>query len=271
MTRQQLTNHIFEKESYLCVGLDSDYSKIPNHLKSSPEAVLTFNKAIIEATRDLCVAYKLNTAFYESMGAEGWRILEKTVACIPEEHFVIADAKRGDIGNTSLQYAKTFFETYSFDALTVAPYMGEDSIAPFIGHREKWAIVLGITSNKGSMNFQMQKNEKGHYFYEEVIRKTAEWGSAEELMFVVGATREEQIAEIRKWVPDYFFLVPGVGAQGGDLRKISQLGLNKEGGLLINASRSIIFAGAGADFAEKAREAAAGYQREMQTCLKKYI
>ncbi len=270
MTKQQLTDHIFKKGTYLCVGLDSDYDKLPAHLKSGPDPVLTFNKAIIDATKDLCVAYKLNTAFYERMGADGWRVLDETTKYIPEEHFIIADAKRGDIGNTALQYAKTFFETYSFDAVTVAPYMGEDSVTPFLGHPGKWAIVLGATSNKGGMDFQMQKTIEGSYFYEEVIKKTAEWGSPEELMFVVGATREEQVAAIRNRIPDYFFLVPGVGAQGGDLEKISALGLTESGGLLINVSRSIIFAGNGKDFAGKAGRVAADYQKEMERYLKKY-
>lgn len=270
MTKSALTQHIFEKGSYLCVGLDTDPEKIPDCLRKEKDPVLTFNKAIIDATEDLCVAYKLNTAFYECMGMEGWKILKDTVDYISDNHFVIADAKRGDIGNTSLQYAKTFFQTYQFDALTVAPYMGSDSVAPFLTYPDKWAIVLGLTSNKGSLDFQMEQAADGSFFYEKVIKKVAKWGSPDNLMFVIGATREEQIAEIRQWVPDHFFLVPGVGAQGGNLQKISALGLNTNGGLLINASRSVIYAGKDIDFADRARSVADNYRQEMQAYLKEY-
>lgn len=270
MTKETLSQHIFEKGSYLCVGLDTDPTKIPDCLRSEKNPVLAFNKAIIDATRDRCVAYKLNTAFYESMGIEGWHILKETADYITDSHLIIADAKRGDIGNTSLQYAKTFFETYHFDALTVAPYMGRDSVEPFLQHEGKWAIVLGLTSNKGSLDFQFQKTADGRYFYERIIERVAEWGSAEKLMFVIGATRDEQIAEIRKLVPDHFFLVPGVGVQGGNLQKISEFGLNKDCGLLINSSRAIIYAGSEADFADQARAVAEGYCREMKTYLKEY-
>ncbi len=270
MTKSALTQHIFDKGSYLCVGLDTDPGKIPDCLHAEKNSVLTFNKAIIDATKELCVAYKINTAFYESMGIEGWQTLKETAEYIPENHFIIADAKRGDIGNTSLQYAKTFFKTYRFDALTIAPYMGKDSVSPFLTYPGKWAIVLGLTSNAGSLDFQMERAADGSFFYEKVIKKVAKWGSAENLMFVIGATQEEQIAEIRRWMPDHFFLVPGVGAQGGNLKKISALGLNNEGGLLINASRSVIYAGSGIDFAEKAHAVAANYRHEMKSCLKKY-
>lgn len=271
MTREALTEEIFKKSSYLCIGLDSDISRIPEHIRSGEDPVFTFNKAIIDATSDLCVAYKLNIAFYESLGIKGWKALQKTVDYIPDNHFIIADAKRGDIGNTSLQYAKTFFETYDFDALTVAPYMGKDSVKPFLTHEGKWAIVLGLTSNEGGKDFQLLKTEDDHYFYEKVMRSVASWGTPENLMFVVGATRDEQVGEIRSWFPDHFFLVPGVGAQGGNLQKISEYGLNKSGGLLVNASRSIIFAGSGEDFPNKSRMKALDYQQQMNLYLKEYI
>lgn len=271
MTKSQLTQHIFEKESYLCVGLDTDITKIPKHLHSEPDPVFAFNKAIIDATKDFCVAYKVNTAFYESMGPEGWKSLAATVRYIPKTHFTIADAKRGDIGNTARQYAKTFFDTYSFDALTVAPYMGKDSVTPFLDHAGKWTIVLGLTSNEGSKDFQMQQTKDGIFFYEKVIQRAATWGSPEQLMFVIGATRDDRIEQIRKLVPEHFFLVPGVGAQGGNLQQISELGLNNSGGLLINASRSVIYAGDGMDFAEKARLVAKGYQLEMKKCLNRKL
>src|SRR5699024_1069438 len=217
-----------------------------------------------------CVAYKINTAFYESMGIEGWRIMSETAQYIPDTHFVIDDAIRGDIGNTSLQYAKTFFETYDFDALTIAPYMGFDSVDPFLHHPERWAIVLGLTSNKGSRDFQFVKTQDGEYFYETVIKKIASWGADDNMMFVIGATQEHQIADIRKMVPHHFFLVPGVGAQGGNLQRISELGLNNDAGLLVNSSRSIIYAGSDEDYAAKSAEKAAAYQKEMKEYLKSY-
>lgn len=270
MTKKELIQQIFSKGSYLCVGLDTDLNKIPKHLLSEKNPIITFNKAIIDATKDYCVAYKINTAFYESMGLKGWKIMDETAKYIADSHFVIADAKRGDIGNTSLQYAKTFFETYDFDALTIAPYMGSDSVEPFLQHKGKWAIVLGLTSNKGSRDFQFLKAEDGTYFYEKVIKGVAAWGSDENMMFVIGATQEQQIADIRKMVPHHFFLVPGVGAQGGDLQRISELGLNNDAGLLVNSSRSIIYAGAGEDYAAKSAEKAAAYQKEMKEYLKSY-
>jgi orotidine-5'-phosphate decarboxylase len=262
MQRKELISQIFARQSYLCVGLDTDPGKIPPHLaEASTDPVFSFNQAIIDATRDLCVAYKINTAFYESRGAEGWRSLERTVDYIGEGHFRIADAKRGDIGNTSAQYARAFFEVMDFDAVTVAPYMGRDSVSPFLDFPSKWSIVLALTSNAGSADFQFSGGEVP--LYERVITRTMEWGSPDNLMFVVGATRDEQLQHVRSLAPEHFFLVPGVGAQGGDLGKISALGLTADGGLLVNASRAILYAGSGKDFAERAREVASGYQREM--------
>lgn len=263
MNRQDLVQLIRERKSYLCIGLDTDIQKIPKHLLSHADPIFAFNKAIIDATKDLCVAYKINTAFYECQGIRGWESLQRTVEYIPKEIFTIADAKRGDIGNTSTYYAKTFFETYGFDAVTVAPYMGRDSVEPFLAFPGKWAIVLGLTSNEGSNDFQQQKIG-GAFLYEHVIKTTASWGSADNTMYVVGATQSaETVADIRKLVPDHFFLVPGVGAQGGSLKDISEKGMNKDIGLLVNASRAVIYAGNGEDFANDARAAAQAYQVEM--------
>lgn len=267
MTRTELFTHIQQKQSYLCIGLDSDITKIPKHLLQYNDPVFEFNKQIIDATKDLCVAYKPNLAFYEALGVKGWESLEKTIHYIPDEHFIIADAKRGDIGNTSSLYAKAFFEQLNVDAVTVAPYMGEDSIKPFLGFPGKWVIVLALTSNAGSNDFQFALQENGQPLYEKVIRKAMEWGSAEEMMFVIGATHPEKFQEIRAIAPDYFFLVPGVGAQGGELGEISRYGMNDHCGLLVNSSRGIIFAGNGEDFAEKARAAALTMQQEMSTLL----
>lgn len=237
-----------------------------SHLQSLPDAVFKFNKQIIDATKDYCVAYKINTAFYESDGIKGWKTMEKTVNYIPSTHFKIADAKRGDIGNTSSQYAKAFFETLHFDAITVAPYMGFDSIQPFLEYKNKFTIVLGLTSNKGSEDFQLQKIND-HYLYEMVLQKVSEWGNKENLMFVVGATKANELATIRKIIPDNFLLIPGVGAQGGSLEDVSKYGMNKDCGLLVNASRAVIYASNKNDFAKKAREVAKQYQTEM----KKYL
>jgi len=270
MNRQELVGLIKEKQSYLCVGLDTDIHKIPKHLLSHADPVFAFNKAIIDATRDLCVSYKINTAFYECMGMRGWESLQRTVEYIPTGIFTIADAKRGDIGNTATQYAKTFFDTYNFDAVTVAPYMGRDSVEPFLHFSEKWAIVLGLTSNEGAQDFQMQR-VGDEYLYEKVIRTTMEWGTPDNLMFVVGATQTSQLAAIRRLAPDNFFLVPGVGAQGGSLQEISSLAMNKDCGLLVNASRAIIYAGNGDDFAVDARQAALQYQREMAEYLSQAV
>ncbi len=266
MTRQQLIGNIREKQSYLCVGLDTTFDKIPQHLKSDSDAIFQFNKQIIDATKDLCVAYKINTAFYEANGVEGWKAMEQTVNYIPPTHFKIADAKRGDIGNTSSQYAKAFFEILNFDAITVAPYMGADSIQPFLEYEHKWAIVLGLTSNKGSEDFEQLKTGE-NYLYEEVIRKVSKWGSKENLMFVVGATKASDLSSIRKIIPDNFLLIPGVGFQGGSLEEVSKHGLNKDCGLLVNASRAIIYAGKGEDFADHARGVAQKYQTEMMAYL----
>ncbi|MBI5857024.1 MAG: orotidine-5'-phosphate decarboxylase [Sphingobacteriales bacterium] len=287
MTRQQLVEQIKKKQSYLCVGLDTDITKIPEHLLSEPDPVFAFNKAIIDATKDLCVAYKINTAFYEAQGLKGWEAMEKTVHYIGDEHFKIADAKRGDIGNTSDQYAKAFFETMPFDAITVAPYMGEDSVKPFLQHKGKWAIVLGLTSNKGSEDFQkleLWENERLNSWwnlfgsiihvkpselqlYKKVLLDVSRWGSTDNLMFVIGATQPAEFENIRKLVPHHFFLVPGVGAQGGSLKDISEKAMTKDCGILINSSRAIIYASAKEDFAEKARAEALSVQQEMKQYL----
>ncbi|MFM6925477.1 MAG: orotidine-5'-phosphate decarboxylase [Ferruginibacter sp.] len=272
MTRKQLVQQIQQKKSYLCVGLDTDLIKIPKHLQSHPDAVFEFNKQIIDATQDLCVAYKINTAFYEAMGLKGWEAMERTVNYIPKEQFIIADAKRGDIGNTSSQYAKAFFETLNFDAITVAPYMGEDSVKPFLEFENKWAIVLGLTSNTGSKDFEQLKfvdgnNNPAEFLYETVLKKVCSWGNNENLMFVVGATKASDLEDIRKIIPDHFLLVPGVGFQGGSLEEVSKYGLNKDCGLLVNASRAIIYAGEKEDFASEARAIAQQYQSEMAAYL----
>ena len=263
MTRKQLIEQIDQKKSYLCVGLDTHLTKIPEHLQSHPDAIFEFNKAIIDATKDLCVSYKINTAFYEGMGWKGWEIMERTVNYIPAEHFTIADAKRGDIGNTSSQYAKAFFETMSFDAITVAPYMGEDSVKPFLEYEGKWGIVLGLTSNKGAADFEMQPFSDGEKLYEKVLQTVSEWGTKENLMFVTGATQASELENIRTIIPDHFLLVPGVGFQGGSLADVTKYGKNKDCGLLVNASRAIIYASDGEDFAEEARAIAQQYQVEM--------
>jgi len=266
MTRQQLINHIKQKKSYLCVGLDTGIEKIPIHLRSNADAIFEFNKQIIDATLDVCVAFKINTAFYEAMGIKGWEALEQTVSYIPSTHFKIADAKRGDIGNTSSQYAKAFFEVLNFDAITIAPYMGYDSIMPFLEYENKWAIVLGLTSNKGSEDFQ-QKKTGNDYLYEAVIKKVSEWGTRENLMFVVGATKAIDLSTVRKIVPDNFLLIPGVGFQGGSLAEVSNYGLNGDCGLLVNVSRAIIYAGKDENFAKQSRIIAQQYQTEMMSYL----
>lgn len=257
MNYARLVQLIRERKSFLCVGLDTDPAKIPAGM-----SVLEFNKAIIDATRDYCVAYKPNIAFYECLGKEGWDILEKTVEYIGHDHFTIADAKRGDIGNTSTYYAKTFFQTYGFDSVTVAPYMGKDSVGPFLEFDGKWAIVLALTSNPGGLDFQMNVSENTRLF-EDVLSKVSSWGTKENTMFVVGATRAEMLEDVRKIVPDHFLLVPGVGAQGGSLEEVVKYGKTKDIGLLINASRSILYASSGSDFAEAARAEAKKMQEEM--------
>ena len=267
MTRQQLAALIRSKQSYLCVGLDTDITKIPRHLLSFPDPVFEFNKCIIDATKDHCVGYKINTAFYEALGLQGWEAMEKTVDHIPSTHFKIADAKRGDIGNTSAQYAKAFFETLNFDAITVAPYMGADSVIPFLEYKDKWTILLGLTSNPGSKDFEFLQTGN-ELLYEKVLRTASGWGNPDNLMFVIGATQADEFANIRKITPDHFYLVPGIGAQGGSLKEISGKAMNKDVGLLVNASRAIIYVSNREDFAAKAGEAAREYQAEMKEYLR---
>lgn len=267
MTRAALIAQIRRKKSFLCVGLDTEWSKIPAHLLETEDPIFEFNKAIIDATRDLCVAYKPNLAFYEARGPQGWHSLQKTITYIGQEHFTIADAKRGDIGNTSRLYAQTFFETYTFDSVTVAPYMGADSVQPFLGFPDKWVILLALTSNDGSSDFQLGLQDQTTPLYEKVMRKAMNWGTPENLMFVVGATHPDKFADIRRIAPDHFLLVPGIGTQGGDLEALCQYGLNDDIGLLVNASRGIIYAGTGLDFADKARAAA----QEIQSQMAKFI
>jgi orotidine-5'-phosphate decarboxylase len=284
MTRQQLVEQIFSKQTYLCVGLDTDRTKIPQHLQSHPDAVFEFNKQIIDATKDHCVGYKINTAFYEAEGVKGWETLEKTVNYIPSTHFTIADAKRGDIGNTSSQYAKAFFETLNFDAITVAPYMGEDSVKPFLAYKNKWTIVLGLTSNTGAKDFELQKilvqkellyegmhttKQQTKFLYETVLETVSAWGHEENLMFVVGATQSDEFLNIRRFTPNHFYLVPGVGAQGGSLKEVSEKAMTADCGLLVNASRAIIYASNGEDFVEAAAKAAKAYADEMKQYLRK--
>ena len=266
MNKAELIQQIRNKKSYLCVGLDTDLDKIPAHLLDSEDPIFEFNKQIIDATRDYCVAYKPNVAFYEAYGAQGWQSLEKTVRYIGNSHFTIADAKRGDIGNTSSRYAEAFFKNMPFDSITVAPYMGEDSVTPFLQFEGKWVILLALTSNKGSQDFQlMQENEE--QLFERVIKKANTWGNPENLMFVVGATHPDYFTRIRKLAPDNFLLVPGVGAQGGDLAAVTRNGINKDCGLLINSTRDIIYASKGTDFAEKASQKAQAVQKEMENLL----
>lgn len=268
MDRKTLVAEIFRKKTFLCVGLDTEPAKLPTHLQGRPDALFDFNRAIIDATRDLCVAYKPNLAFYEALGSAGWDLFERTVAYIGAEHFIIADAKRGDIGNTSRLYASAFFERLGCDAVTVAPYMGEDSVAPFLGFPGKWAIVLALTSNRGSADFQRHRlTDSGEPLWEQVLHTVQRWGTPENLMFVVGATHPEAFARVRALAPNHFLLVPGVGAQGGDLAAICRQGLTADGGLLVNAARSIIYASSGPDFAEAARAEAQRMQEEMSALL----
>lgn len=267
MTLQEIVAQIKKKKSFLCVGLDTDLSKIPAHLLDLEDPIFEFNKAIIDATKDFCVAYKPNTAFYECYGPKGWESLKKTMDYIPKDCLTIADAKRGDIGNTSTYYAKTFFEYLNCDAVTVAPYMGEDSVTPFLAFENKWVILLALTSNKGALDFQMIQDENKEELYKKVLKKSSVWGSDENLMYVVGATRAEEIAEVRALVPNHFFLVPGVGAQGGSLQDVVQYGWNDNCGLLVNSSRGIIYASNALNFAEKAGEEAKKIQIEMAEIL----
>ena len=269
MTNAEIIAQIKKKKSFLCIGLDVDVTKIPKHLLNTEDPIFEFNKAIIDATHDLCVSYKPNTAFYEAYGIKGWQSLEKTINYINANHpeiFTIADAKRGDIGNTSSIYAKAFFEDLNFDSVTVAPYMGKDSVEPFLAFENKHTIILALTSNEGAFDFQTQ-NVEGRELYKVVLETSKSWKNAENLMYVVGATKAEYFTEIRKIVPDSFLLVPGVGAQGGSLAEVCKHGMNENVGLLINSSRGIIYASNGTDFAEKAREEALKLQQEMEEIL----
>ncbi len=275
MKFSELTVEIVKKQSFLCIGLDSDMNKIPQFLMQFDDPVFEFNKRIIDATHDLAIAYKPNIAFYESRGVTGWKSLEATVNYLNENYpelFLIADAKRGDIGNTSNEYAKAFFSQMNFDSITVAPYMGKDSVEPFLNFTDKWVIVLALTSNKGASNFQFNWiSEDNLYLYEKVITETTKWGTNENTMFVVGATKAEHLQRIRKLIPNHFLLVPGVGAQGGSLEEVVLNGMNKNCGLIVNSSRGIIFAGKEKDFAEKARAKALELQQQMSELLKKYL
>ncbi len=273
MTKQELFENIQRKKSFLCVGLDTDVNKIPEHLfDESEDPIFEFNKSIIDATADLCVAYKPNLAFYESLGLEGWEVLERTVDYIRENYpdqFIIADAKRGDIGNTSAMYARTFFGNMEFDSVTVAPYMGEDSVTPFLTYEGKWVTLLALTSNKGAFDFQFMKDEEtGEKLFEKVLKTSLKWGSDENMMFVVGATKAEMLTDIRAIVPEHFLLVPGVGAQGGSLEEVAKYGLNKSCGLLVNSSRQILYASSENDYANAARVEAEKVQIEMEFLLK---
>lgn len=274
MTRLQLIENIKKKKSFLCIGLDSDISKIPHHLLSYEDPIFEFNKQIIEATEEYCVAYKPNLAFYESLGDNGMQTLQKTLELIPENIFTIGDAKRGDIGNTAEHYAKSLFDYLKFDAVTVNPYMGLDTVEPFLKFKNKWTIVLGLTSNSGASDFELKQivteNNEIRFLYEEVISKTAALGSIDNLMFVVGATKAKDFENIRKIIPNHFLLVPGVGAQGGSLQEVAKFGMNKDCSLLVNSSRSILYASSGASFAEKAAVEAKKIQEEMKILLEKF-
>jgi len=267
MTREQLVEQIRKKKSFLCVGLDTDLNKIPKHLLDTEDPIFEFNKAIIDATKEVAVAYKPNIAFYECYGPKGWESLRKTLEYIPKDIFTIADAKRGDIGNTSTYYAKTFFDYLNCDSVTVAPYMGSDSVTPFLEFKNKWVILLALTSNAGALDFQLTKDGSGKELFKHVLEKSSSWGTPENLMYVVGATRAEDIAEVRKVVPDHFFLVPGVGAQGGSLEDVCNYGWNKDCGLLVNSSRAIIYASQKEDFGTRAHEEALKLQNEMSRIL----
>lgn len=272
MNRKQLVEQIFCKKSFLCVGLDTDLSKMPQHIAEKENAIFEFNKAIINATAEYCVAYKPNLAFYEAYGVKGLIAFEQTIKYLKSnypEHFIIADAKRGDIGNTSTMYAKTFFEEYDVDSLTVAPYMGEDSVTPFLSFEGKWVILLALTSNKGSHDFQLTEDANGERLFEKVLTKSQEWGNDENMMYVVGATQGEMFKYIRKCAPNHFLLVPGVGAQGGSLQEVCKYGMIKDCGLLVNSSRGIIYASKDENFAEVAGQKAKELQEQMAIELEK--
>ena len=274
MNKQQLFENIKRKQSFLCVGLDTDIKKIPEHLLKEEDPIFAFNKAIIDATADLCIAFKPNLAFYESMGVKGWVSFEKTIRYIREnnpDQFIIADAKRGDIGNTSEMYARSFFDELNIDSVTVAPYMGEDSVKPFLIYPEKWVILLALTSNKGSQDFQLTVDSNGERLFEKVLKKSQEWANDEQMMYVVGATQGEMFTEIRKYAPNHFLLVPGVGAQGGSLEEVCKYGMNNMCGLIVNSSRAIIYADKTELFAEAARKAAKEVQEQMAMELKRLV
>ncbi len=273
MTRKELIQQIREKQSFLCVGLDTDLKKIPQHLLAEDDAIFAFNKAIIDATAPYCVSYKPNLAFYEAFGVKGLMAFERTIKYLKANypnHFIIADAKRGDIGNTSTMYARTFFEEYDVDSLTVAPYMGEDSVTPFLGYEGKWVILLALTSNKGSHDFQLTESPDGERLFEKVLRRSQQWATDEQMMYVVGATQGEMFEDIRRLAPTHFLLVPGVGAQGGSLQEVCKYGMTKDCGLLVNSSRGIIYASQGEDFAEAAAEKARELQQQMAQELKRF-
>ena len=273
MNRSELVNQIKTKRSFLCVGLDTDLKKMPEHLLKEEDPIFAFNKAIIDATADYCVSYKPNLAFYEAFGVKGLISFEKTIKYLKDNypnHFIVADAKRGDIVNTSAMYARTFFDEYDVDSLTVAPYMGEDSVTPFLGYEGKWVILLALTSNKGSHDFQLTEDNKGERLFEKVLRTSQNWGNADNMMYVVGATQGRMFEDIRKIVPNHFLLVPGVGAQGGSLEEVCKYGMNKDCGLLVNSSRGIIYASKGEDFAEQAAKNAKELQQQMDKELEKF-
>ncbi len=273
MTRQELIDNIRRKQSFLCVGLDTDIQKIPQHLLREDDPIFAFNKAIIDATAPYCIAYKPNLAFYESMGVKGWISFEKTIKYLKQnypEQFIIADAKRGDIGNTSAMYARSFFEELDIDSVTVAPYMGEDSVSPFLSYAGKWVILLALTSNKGSHDFQLTADANGERLFEKVLRASQQWASADQMMYVVGATQGQLFEDIRRIAPNHFLLVPGIGAQGGSLEEVCRYGMNSQCGLIVNSSRGIIYASSGDDFAERAAEAASKVADEMKEMLEKY-
>lgn len=273
MTRQELFENIKKKQSFLCVGLDTDVKKIPQHLLAEEDPIFAFNKAIIDATAPYCIAYKPNLAFYESMGVKGWIAFEKTIKYLNENYpdqFIIADAKRGDIGNTSAMYARTFFEEINLDAVTVAPYMGEDSVTPFLGYDGKWVILLALTSNKGSHDFQLTEDANGEKLFQKVLRKSQEWAGNDQMMYVVGATQGQAFEEIRAIVPEHFLLVPGIGAQGGSLEEVCKYGMNKTCGLIVNNSRAIIYADSTENFAQTAGQKAKEMQQQMAEQLNKY-
>ncbi len=274
MNRKDLFENIKKKQSFLCVGLDTDIKKIPEHLLQEEDPIFAFNKAIIDATAPYCIAYKPNLAFYESMGVKGWISFEKTIAYLNEHYpdqFIIADAKRGDIGNTSAMYARTFFEEIKLDAVTVAPYMGEDSVTPFLGYDNKWVILLALTSNKGSHDFQLTEDAQGERLFEKVLKKSQEWGNADQMMYVVGATQGKMFEDIRKIAPDHFLLVPGIGAQGGSLSEVCQYGMNSQCGLIVNSSRAIIYADKTENFAAIAGIKAKEVQEEMAKELQRIL